>query len=370
MKADLPETDIIVVTYKARQQLSRCLQSLIRHTRDCPYQLTVVDNASSDGTAEYVKKRFGGRCRLVRSARNLGFSGGANLALRRTGRSWVVLLDDDAEVTPGWIGKFFGVALKDPKAGIIGGKVVFPNGRITCAEFGILPFGRVGVNEKDEGQRDYVRQADALPGPCWLMRRAMIRKVGGFDERFFPSQYEDIDYCIRARLAGYRIYYHGGVRVIHRNLRRSGNFERQEGNERKFFKKWGSRLAGLPLCSRNTGDRLAARATRLIHAENSSRFEHPVLGRVTRMNHRYPDVFYRGVIDLREGRKVAAGQRFRQVLEVVSGRQTLWVTRARITLLHLLSSYFGRLGMSEEAARCGKILVALTAREVNARCFE
>ncbi|GEM_PF-1299449 len=344
-----PSTDIIIVTYNAKNILTRCLRSVIRHTRDLPYQLTVLDNASTDGTSDHLKRYFGRECNLLQSGNNLGFSGGANLALRRTRRPWVVLLDDDAEVTPGWLRKLHALARKHPRIGIIGGKVVFPNNRIFCAEYNLVPYGPAGWGERDRGQRDYTREVDALPGPCWLLPRKAVDRIGPFDERFFPSQYEDIDYCLRARLAGYKVFYHGKVRVVHSNVYRIGSTGTLWRNEIKFFKKWKKVLKRSPFCPLDPDDRLIAEGARLFEKETFCP-THPILDRQARCHRWLPPALYRGIAFLASGEKKSALREFRSAAGMV-WKKTDDLSSEKIHLHRVLSVYFSRLGIKKEAAR-------------------
>lgn len=347
-KVRLQETDILIVTYNARAILDRCIRSVIRHTRDLPYRLTVVDNASSDGTAAYLKKRFRSKCRVIRSRRNLGFSGGANLGLRLTRQPWVALLDDDVEVTPGWLEKLHTTAQKFPNAGIVGGKVVDPNRRIFCAEFRIVPFQMVGWQEPDRGQRNYLKEADALPGPCWLIPRAVIEKVGPFDEQFFPSQCEDIDYCVRVRLAGYKIIYDGSIPIIHHHLYRTGAPGRSRENDLKFLKKWKKIFHRFPMNPLSPKERLVAEGSHAFEREFQSR--HWFLGKTTRLSRWLPEEFYRGLALFAIKDKRGALREFRHVLSALKNR---WMSRNnRLTNYYLLSVYFNRLGAQKERDRC------------------
>ena len=346
-----PEIDILVVTYNAKKALARCLVSVFRFTKDFSYRLTVVDNASIDGTSEYLRRYFSSAIRVIRSKKNLGFCGGANLAIRRTELPWIVFLDDDAEVTPGWLKRFYGVAHKKPDTGMVGGRVVFPDGRMFSAEYHIVPFGSAGRGERDRGQFNYVRETDALPGPCWLMPRSVVRKVGGFDERFFPSQYEDIDYCLRVRLAGYKIYYHGGVRIVHSHLFRSGTRRVARDNETKFYRKWRKILPLFPRASHNAEDRLMVSGARKLYKEYSD----PSIGfgSLPRLNRWFSKEFYKGVACFHSGKKTKAVFFFRRVFR--ASRRKDFPQKEESAKFHgILASYFWRLGLHEESDCCAR----------------
>lgn len=346
---DLPPTDIIVITYNARTVLDRCLRSVIRHTKDTPYRLTVVDNASTDGTSAHLNKHFKNKFRLIQNKQNLGFSGGANVALGRTNHPWIALLDDDVEVTPGWLKNLYRLADKYPDVGIVGGKVVFPNNRLFCAEFRIVPFQLVGWQEPDRGQRDYIKEVDALPGPCWLMPRHVVKKVGRFDEQFFPSQCEDIDYCIRVRLAGYKVLYHGKVKIIHHHLYRVGSPEKPRVNDLKFLKKWGKTLDKFPLCPLSPHERLLAKGSKILEKEKFLSYGW-ILGNLNRLGRRLPDAFYRGVAFWSSGKFKKAVREFRTVWRVYEKFQI--PASRQVSHYYFLSVFFERLKLKREARRC------------------
>ena len=201
--------DMIIVTYNAKDKLKQCLESVEKHTNGMSYLLTIVNNHSTDGAFEFLKNYKKDNVQIINAKKNLGFCGGTNLALKNTANKFIVLLDDDAEVTKKWLDRLYKQIKDKPKVGIVGCKIVFPDNKIHSADYRVKPLQLVGAGEIDKGQRDYIRECDAVVGACWLMRRELIKKVGYFDKRFFPCQHEDIDYCLRTRLAGYKIIYNG-----------------------------------------------------------------------------------------------------------------------------------------------------------------
>ncbi|MDD5173627.1 MAG: glycosyltransferase [Candidatus Omnitrophica bacterium] len=231
-KPDMDKVDIIIVTCNAGDLLRRCLLSVRRHT-GVPYLITVVDNGSTDGTPDFLRSQSG--LRIISNDKNVGFSRAMNMGIKKTGNGLIVCLDDDVEVTKNWLEGLI-TCIKRSRVGIVGCKIVFPNGRIHAAEYRIKPRMVVGRGEKDAGHREYVRQVDGLIGPCWLMKREVVKKIGYFDERFYPSQHEDLDFCIRTRLAGFKIIYNGKVKVIHHNLYRDDGLSGE--NWKKFLIKW------------------------------------------------------------------------------------------------------------------------------------
>ena len=226
--------DIIIVSYNARDKLGECIDSVRRYTKNCDYLMTVVDNGSRDRTVKYLRCQKG--INVIYYKKNLGKPKALNLAIKNTFRDLIVCLDDDARVTRGWIDGLYSQLKNNLRVGIVGCKIVFPNKLIFCADSILKPPIIIGHGEIDFGQRDYIKETDMVAATCWLMRRELISKVGYFDERFFPNQYEDNDYCLRTRLAGYKIIYNGRVSIIHDHLYREGGFGPK--NTLRYFKKW------------------------------------------------------------------------------------------------------------------------------------
>ncbi|MFA5146260.1 MAG: glycosyltransferase [Candidatus Omnitrophota bacterium] len=251
------QIDIIIITYDARDKLERCLRSIVRNTGGLSYRITVVDNGCTDGTSGFLNiyHRKNKYVDIIRSDKNLGFSGGANIALKNTRNELICLMDDDVEVTGGWLRELRREIKARPDAGIVGCKILSGDGRIWSADYRIRLLNSIGIGEIDRGQRDYIKECDALVGPCWLMRRRILDKVGYFDERFFPCQNEDIDYCLRTRLAGYKIVYDGRARIIHHHLFRDGGTAQNHRNRQRFLRKWGKGLLRFPLKDSEPADR-------------------------------------------------------------------------------------------------------------------
>ena len=239
----MADVDIIVITYNAKYYLKRCLGSLAKNTA-ASCRLLIINNDSTDSTAAYLKK-CSQVSEVINLDKNFGFSQAANIGIKRTVGKYIAFIDDDAEVPKGWLPRLKECLEENSRVGIAGCKIVGPDERIFCADYRVAPPRTIGAGEIDRGQRNYTKPVDAVAGTCWLMRRKIIDKVGYFDERFFPCQHEDLDYCLRTRLAGYRIIYNGRVKIIHQRLRRDGGYLKK--NNTKFLKKWARPLSQFPL---------------------------------------------------------------------------------------------------------------------------
>jgi GT2 family glycosyltransferase len=197
---------VIVLNYNGKGYLERCLSSLREQThRD--FEVIVVDNASSDGSADYLKDNFPW-VKLVRNSDNLGFAGGTNSGIRASQGDLILTLNNDT-----WADEHFVERLAEPMAdkgvGMCASKMLLLDGRIASTGICLSRSGAAwdrGAFEPDEGQ--YNRQMEVF-GPsagAGLYRRAMLDEIGLFDEDFFLYM-EDVDIALRARLAGWRCIY-------------------------------------------------------------------------------------------------------------------------------------------------------------------
>jgi GT2 family glycosyltransferase len=213
---------VVVLTWNGREDTLACLASLER-LPDKPEHVVVVDNASTDGTAEAVSERFP-EVELVRSPENRGFAGGNNLGIARAlelGADHVLILNNDAEAEPGAIQALVDAALARPEAGSIGAKILFaePPDLVWFAGADYDPRrgynGRQrGYREPDDGRWAGVQETDRACGAAMLVPRAVLERVGAFDESLFLYA-EDVEWSLRAARAGFRHYVVGESVVRH-----------------------------------------------------------------------------------------------------------------------------------------------------------
>jgi len=237
---------VVVLSFNKRAQLIEALASIER--ADYPDLVTVVfDNASSDGSVEAARARFR-HFTIIANPENLGAPGGRNAGRRHLGRladcDIVVFLDDDAEVTPSyfrriedcfaanhWAGVVAGKTLTGPGSGVImsaGIKVNFYTGNISD----------IGTGEKDRGQYDKPREIDACGGFTLAVRAKVFDQLGGIDEAFNPYGWEDVDFCLRARKAGYKVLYEPRAVMCHKGTRagRPLKAEYEQHEVRNYFR--------------------------------------------------------------------------------------------------------------------------------------
>jgi GT2 family glycosyltransferase/MoaA/NifB/PqqE/SkfB family radical SAM enzyme len=233
-----------------------CLDSIVRYT-DIPFELIVVDNGSETSAMDRLKKWRGNNPKVglkyVRSEKNLGFAKGCNEGIKLTRGDFVVILNNDTLVTPGWLAGLLkplaideGVGITGPMSNFVSGSQMVDNSPLHFPDPDKVDFGRLAAysGEFRNSYKETYGETDCIIGLCMAMRRGMIETIGGFDGRFYPGNFEDDDFSIRTRLAGYKLLicrdtfiYHFGSRTF-ANERIDYNNALKE-NLKKFAEKWG-----------------------------------------------------------------------------------------------------------------------------------
>jgi GT2 family glycosyltransferase len=201
------EATAIVLNYNGRGFVGDAVASLFAQDLATGLEVVVVDNASTDGSAEELEKRFGARLRVLRSPRNLGWGAGNNLGIRATQSRYVILLNNDAVAAPAFARELLAAAAAPP-IGMVAAKVLEHDRRALIDTVGHLLHpdglnrGR-GRLESDTGQYDSLRTALFPSGAAGLYRRAMLEEIGLFEESFFLYA-DDAELGLRARLCGWQ----------------------------------------------------------------------------------------------------------------------------------------------------------------------
>lgn len=217
-----PVVAIVVLNWNQRELTLQCLASLQAITyRNC--RVIMVDNGSSDGTAEAVRSRFPA-VTVLALRRNLGFAGGNNVGMRHAlegGAQMVLLLNNDTLVEPAFLDHLVERARSEPGAGMVAPKILYHGepDRIWYAG-GVISMWtgtmrHVGIREADGGRFDTPRTVDYATGCCLLVKHEVIERVGMLDESY-RIYTEDADWSMRVRRAGYSILYEPGSRILHR----------------------------------------------------------------------------------------------------------------------------------------------------------
>ena len=210
------KASVIILTWNGKEVIRDCLEAVLAQDY-ADFTVWVVDNGSTDGTPDLVAGQFP-QVRLIRNERNLGFAAGNNMGLRAAGGDLLVLLNQDTRVHPGWL-TALAAAVKDPSVGIVGCKLLYPDGTIQHAG-GYLhgPRGEtdhVGRGRRDDGRFDEQTEPEFVTAAALGIRREALARIGLLDEGFAPAYYEDVDWCYRARRAGFRVVYVPQAVVTH-----------------------------------------------------------------------------------------------------------------------------------------------------------
>ena len=241
---------LVVLAWNRWDLTKRCLDSL-RETDLSGAEVLVVDNGSTDDTPRALQ-RYSSWLRVIRNPRNLGFVRGNNVAISESEPdSDIVLLNNDMEFPDvQWLQKLRACAYTAPEAGIVGCRLVLPDGRLLHAGTYILPdtmWGQqIGSLERDVGQYTSTHEVEGIVFACAYIRREVLDAIGQLSVDF-ESYFEDTDYCLRARRGGFRTYVCGDVTLVHNEhgstAGDSGEFQRIfQASRDAFRRKWARAL--------------------------------------------------------------------------------------------------------------------------------
>ena len=250
--ADPPIVSVVIPVYNHRDVTTRCLRSIADSWfESLDVQFIVVDDGSFDGTSDILTPLTG--IDYVRSGKNEGFVRACNRGAAMARGTYVCFLNNDTVVNGGWLEYLVKTAESDTRIGVVGAKLLYPDGRLQEAGNIIWRDAtgwNVGHAENPQDPRyNFVRDADYVSGAALLVRRELFEHVGGFSETFRPAYYEDADLCFGVRKLGYRVVYQPRAEIIHYEGLTSGD-ERfgvkrfQETNRPRFREKWSSELRG------------------------------------------------------------------------------------------------------------------------------
>jgi hypothetical protein len=215
------DLSIIIVNWNTREHLRACLASL-RAADGSDLSVIVVDNASTDGSAEMVRAEFPEVC-LIANDRNLGYAAGNNQGLAVAQSEWLLLLNPDTELGREALEGLAGFLRDHPKAGAVAPRLVHADGRIQESVRGFPTpdalFGQITGLAPETYRTPIATVTEPLPvdqpmASCLLLRREALAQVGPMDERF-PIFFNDVDLCYRLKEAGWEIWYLPQLRVLH-----------------------------------------------------------------------------------------------------------------------------------------------------------
>ena len=218
------DLSVIILTYNAKDLLRQCLKSVFVSKTNFKFEVLIPDNGSTDGAIEMIKSEFP-QVKLIENGKNLGFSGGNNVAIKQSIGRHILLLNPDTEVRP----DTFDLSIKYMDAhsmvGIMSCKVLLPNGQLheACRRrfpnpanaflrlFGFRKFSNYNYHNISVDQE---MEVDSVTGAYLMIRRSVVDQVGLLDEQFFMYG-EDLDWCWRVKEAGFKVLYYPSAQITH-----------------------------------------------------------------------------------------------------------------------------------------------------------
>jgi len=226
--ADRDSLAIIIVTFNSAEEIDGCLQSLVGHTNPFPTTITVVDNGSTDGTADHVRQRWPS-VQVLESGGNLGFAKANNIGIRASRSDYVLLMNPDTVAPPGAIQTLIRGLASHPDAAVAGARLlnergfpelswglpITPLNEVRQMVFSRLYHRKVRrvVRKVDQLSRQ-AREVPWVSGACMVIRRVDLEAIGLLDERYFMYN-EDVDLCVEMKKRGRITLYIAGAEVLH-----------------------------------------------------------------------------------------------------------------------------------------------------------
>src|SRR6266478_3395928 len=248
------ETSIIIHVFNQFPFTQACLASIQEHQATECFEVIVVDDGSTDATAEALPRIPG--IVYLRSEATTGFIASCNRGAKRARGKYLVFLNNDTLVRADWLNALLDTFAEEPAAGIVGSKLLYPDGRLQEAG-GIIWRDASGWNygkSDDPGKPEYnyLREVDYCSAAALMIPKALFQSVGGFDPRYGPAYYEDTDLAFKVRQAGYNVLYQPLSEVIHYEGATggtdlsTGTKKHQDINRSTFAERWAAELITKP----------------------------------------------------------------------------------------------------------------------------
>ena len=242
-----PKVSIVIPAYNQIEYTYACLASIIENSKGCEYEVILADDLSTDATRnidKYVENIV-----ISRPDTNKGFLLNCNLAASKARGEYILFLNNDTKVCENWLSSLVELIESDESIGMVGSKLVYPDGRlqeaggIVWSDGSAWNYGR--MDDPDKCEYNYVKEVDYISGAAIMIRADLWKSIGGFDERYAPAYCEDSDLAFEVRKAGYKVMYQPQSVVIHfegvsngTDVEGSGLKRYQIENSEKLKQKW------------------------------------------------------------------------------------------------------------------------------------
>lgn len=245
-----PTVTIVIPVYNQFEYTYLCIKSIIENSGDVAYEIIIADDCSTDLTTEIDEIIHG--VHTIHNESNLRFLRNCNNAAKQARGQYILFLNNDTQVQADWLAPLIELIERDDSIGMVGSKLVYPDGRLQEAG-GILWQDGSAWNygnraNPDEPEFNYVKEADYISGAAIMIRKSLWEEIGGFDERFVPAYCEDSDLAFEVRKHGCKVMYQPKSVVVHfegisnGTDTTSGQKAYQVTNQKKFLEKWQQEL--------------------------------------------------------------------------------------------------------------------------------
>lgn len=243
---DAPLVSIIIPVYNQFDYTMNCLKAILQYSGNVKYEIIVADDCSTDQTSELEKVVSG--ITVMHNVVNLKFLRNCNNAAQNAKGKYILFLNNDTQVQPGWLEPLVEVMEQHEEAGMVGSRLVYPDGYLQEAG-GILwkdgsAWNWGHMKDPNGPEYCYMKEADYVSGASVMIRTELWKEIGGFDENFAPAYYEDTDLAFEVRQKGYKVLFQPASVVVHFEGRSNGTDilsglkAYQVINQQKFYSKW------------------------------------------------------------------------------------------------------------------------------------
>ncbi|MGD9239788.1 MAG: glycosyltransferase, partial [Desulfobacterales bacterium] len=237
----LPKSSIIIPVFNQVEYTKQCIEALYKNTQKSLFEIIVVDNNSTDRTRDFLSG-IQDNIKIISNQENLGFAKACNQGAKEASGKFLLFLNNDTVPLSGWLEEMVHSANSDVDVGIVGSKLLYPDGSIQHAGIEFIsgvpdhPFRNL---PGEHPEANVLKELDMVTGACLLIKRDLFFECGGFDEQY-KNGVEDVDLCLKVRLKGYKVIYNPKSTLYHYEGRTPGRFDHVKENLETFFSRWGN----------------------------------------------------------------------------------------------------------------------------------